>query len=142
MADADTAEDMVVQGFYKIFNKLDTYSGSGSFEGWMRRIIINECLMELRKTKNFALTIPIEKAENKITVEIKDNLSYNEVLSLLDQLPPGYRTVFNLYAIEGFKHREIAEKLGISINTSKSQLILARRKLQQLIKKKLAIKTA
>ncbi len=136
----EVAEDMLVQSFYKIFDRMDSYEGTGSFEGWMKRIVINECLMELRKTRNFALTIPVSEAVDEVFVEISQQLDYHEVLRLLDQLPDGYRTVFNLYVLEGYKHREIAEMLGISINTSKSQLILARKKLQKLIKKNLRIK--
>ena len=137
------AEDALIKGFYKILSNIHSYSGTGSFEGWMKRIVINECLMLLRKNCNFNLTIPIENAGgDKIKVEFVDSLTYNEILKLLDELPSGYRTVFNLFVIEGYKHREIAEKLNISINTSKSQLILARRRMQKLVKKKLNIKSA
>lgn len=142
MKNTEAAEDVLIHSFYKIFKKLDSYTGKGSFEGWMKRIAINECLMELRKKKNFSLTIPLDQMSESLSVEFEDRLSYEEVISLLDQLPIGYRTVFNLYVIEGYKHREIAEKLGISINTSKSQLILARRKLQKLIKKNFKSKIA
>lgn len=137
-----TAEDIVSKSFYKIFTKINDYNGQGSFEGWMKRIVINECLMELRKNKNFSLTLSIDQLTEDIKVDWEDRLGYEEILSLLDSLPDGYRTVFNLYVIEGYKHREIAEILNISINTSKSQLILARRKLQLLLKKKLNYKLA
>ena len=141
MKSIDLAEDVLTQAFFKIFTKISTYKGDGSFEGWMRRILVNECLMELRKRKNFSITIPLDELSTDPSVEFEDPLTYEEILSLLHELPDGYRTVFNLYVIEGYKHREIAEKLGISINTSKSQLILARRKVQKLIKKKFNIKT-
>ncbi len=136
----ELAEDIMVHAFYKIFSKIDSYHNKGSFEGWMKRIMINECLMELRKKKSQYLTVAIEDMHSEPEVAWQDALEYEELLSLLDQLPDGYRTVFNLYVIEGYKHREIAEQLGVSINTSKSQLILARRKLQGLIKKKYASK--
>lgn len=137
------AEDALIKGFYKIFSNLKAYSGLGSFEGWMKRIVINECLMLLRKNNNLSMTIPIEDAKGQnMKVDFVDTLTYEDILKLLDELPTGYRTVFNMYVIEGYKHREIGEALGISINTSKSQLILARKKLQELVKKKLNIKTA
>jgi RNA polymerase sigma factor (sigma-70 family) len=139
---SDVSQDVLVQGFYKILNNINDFKNEGSFEGWMKRIVINESLMELRKRKNFSLTIPIEEVNYQLEAEVNDQLSYEEILSMLDELPDGYRTVFNLYAIEGYKHREIAELLGISVNTSKSQLILARRKLQSIFKKKSLIKTA
>ncbi len=135
--DSTEAEDLLVESFYKIFSKIDQFKGEGSFEGWMKRIVINEALMRIRKRHNLNLHVDIEKAydlkEDAVAVE---NLQYNEILSLIDLLPNGYRTVFNLYVIEGYKHREIAEKLDISINTSKSQLILAKKKLRELYKKK------
>ena len=138
------AEDALVKGFYKIFKNLHSFKGEGSFEGWMKRIVVNECLMLLRKNHNINMMVAIDDANvmNSLKVDFVDNLTYEEVLALLDELPVGYRTVFNMYVIEGYKHREIGEKLGISINTSKSQLILAKKKLQQLVKKKLKIKSA
>lgn len=136
----ETAEDILIHGFKKIFEKIGTFKQEGSFEGWMKRIVINECLMELRKKKNQYLTVSIDNMNYEPEYFEPDNLEYEEILKLLDLLPNGYRTVFNLYVIEGFKHKEIAAQLGISINTSKSQLILARRKLQTLLKKKYEIK--
>lgn len=139
----EEAEDVLVQGFFKIFNNVDRFQNKGSFEGWMKRIIVNEALMALRKHKNMALTVSVDDIEPHTVIDVShDPLEYEELINLLNELPTGYRTVFNLYAIEGYKHREIAELLGISINTSKSQLILARRKLQQLIKKKVKFRTA
>ena len=139
MKNKEVAEDILVHGFYKVLTKLDSYKEQGSFEGWIKRIIVNECLMELRKKKSSFLTVAIEEMHHHPLIEWENTLEYEELLALLDELPNGYRTVFNMYVIEGFKHKEIAEKLDISINTSKSQLILARRKLQQLIKKKYRI---
>ena len=125
-----------MMAFCKIFKKIDSFSGKGSFEGWIRRIMVNEALMFLRKKYRFnehadVTEIPVKAVE----VSIEDELAAQDILKLLEQLPVGYRTVFNLYVIEGFKHREIAEQLGISINTSKSQLILAKKKLRMLITK-------
>lgn len=132
----EDAEDVLVEGFYKVMTKIDMYSGNGSFEGWIRRIVVNEALMFLRKKNNFKHTLEInDNLDHKTTVTIEDELQAQDILRLLDKLPTGYRTVFNLYVVEGYKHREIAEELGISINTSKSQLILAKRRLADLVNK-------
>lgn len=132
----DEAEDNMIQAFYKIYTKISSFKGNGSFEGWMRRIAVNEALMAIRKKKmmlldlNEVITMPANQTN------IEDLLQYEDLLVILDKLPQGYRTVFNLYVIEGYKHREIAEKLGISINTSKSQLILAKKRLREILAKK------
>ena len=131
------AEDVMLESFYKIFNKIGQFNDQGSFEGWMKRIVVNESLMHIRKKKNLNLHIEIEKAyDAKEDAVALDNLQYEELLALLEELPDGYRTIFNLYIIEGYKHREIADLLGISINTSKSQLILAKKRLREIYKKK------
>jgi len=131
------AEDVMIESFYKIFNKIGQFNNQGSFEGWMKRIVVNESLMHIRKKKNLNLHIEIEKAyDAKEDAVALDNLQYEELLTLLEELPDGYRTIFNLYIIEGYKHREIADLLGISINTSKSQLILAKKRLREIYKKK------
>lgn len=133
----EDAEDVFIEAFYKIFSKLNTYKGEGSFEGWMRRIMVNECLMWLRKRNNLHMAVELtEKDIPDFQEEIPAQEDFNNILNLLDELPVGYRTVFNLYVFEEFKHREIAEKLGISIHTSKSQLILAKKRLLELYKKK------
>lgn len=134
--DADDAEDVFVKAMYKILTKIVDFRGEGSFEGWTKRIAVNEALMFLRKNKTLAMTREIGDLQISDPQDIEAQIHADEIIALLDELPPGYRTVFNMYVIEGYKHREIAEELGISINTSKSQLILARKKLQSLIKKK------
>lgn len=132
IADLHYAEDVLAETFIKIFYNLESYTGTGSFEGWMRRIATNEALMFLRKRKEL-----IFKEETEIVIPFFDNVENDlferDILQLLDQLSLGYRTVFNLYVIEGYKHKEIAEILNISINTSKSQLIHAKNRLKQLI---------
>lgn len=130
----EDAEDVLVEGFFKVFSKLDMYKGDGSFEGWIRRIMVNESLMFLRKKNNFNLSVEISNIEVKSVTNVQDELEAEDIMNLLAKLPTGYRTIFNLYVIEGYKHREIAEMLGISINTSKSQLILAKKKLRKLIR--------
>ena len=130
----EDAEDALVDGLFKAMTKIDMYRGNGSFEGWIRRIVVNESLMLLRKNHNFKMTIEISNVNIKTKVTVEDDLAAQDILNLLDKLPTGYRTVFNLFVVEGFKHREIAEQLGISINTSKSQLILAKKRLKDLVK--------
>lgn len=132
----EDAEDVLVHSFFKIFSKVNKYSGLGSFEGWMKKLVVNECLMFLRKRSNFHMSIENAHFVAADEVTITDKLAYEELVACLDHLPPGYRTVFNLYVIEGYKHKEIAKKLGISINTSKSQLILAKKRMRSIVKKK------
>lgn len=131
----ENTEEVLMMGFCKVFQKMDTYTGEGSFEGWVRRVMVNEALMFLRKNYHFNEHEDIsELPVMTVEVSIEDDLAARDILKLLEQLPTGYRTVFNLYVLEGYKHKEIADELGISINTSKSQLILAKKKLQEMIK--------
>ncbi|MFN4256465.1 MAG: RNA polymerase sigma factor [Saprospiraceae bacterium] len=130
----EDAEEALVNGLFKALTNLHSYQFAGSFEGWVRKIVVNEALMLLRKTQ--PLVFPGDEfqiPDQPDSFNIEADISAREILELLDQLPNGYRTVFNLYVLEGFKHHEIAEQLGISINTSKSQLILAREKLKNLV---------
>ena len=131
----EDAEDVLVNGLFKAINNIHQFRGGGSFEGWIRRIIVNEALMFLRKRQK--ITIEIE--DYHVTPPrgtIEDELAAQDILSLLEALRIGYRTVFNMYVLDGMKHREIAEALGISINTSKSQLILAKKRMQTLLAKR------
>lgn len=133
----EEAEEALLNGFFKAMTAIDSYQGGGSFEGWVRRIMVNESLMMLRSRR--PLNFPIDEArlpEKTDDFSIEADLSARDILELLDQLPTGCRTVFNLFVIDGMKHIEIAAELGISINTSKSQLILARQRLGELVKKK------
>lgn len=130
------SEDVLITGFMKVFDnyKKFEFRGKGSFDGWVKRIMINESLMLLRKSHNFNM-VP-----DNYTKEIEDDfvpgasISAEEIFSLIKTLPIGYRTVFNLYAVEGYAHKDIAEKLGISENTSKSQLSKARAALIRLMR--------
>ncbi len=131
-------EEVLLNGFFKVFNNINKYEGKGSFEGWVRRIMVNECLMFLRKreAKKNLKVVHLEREEIIPAYGAPDDgLKEADILHLLDDLPLGYKTVFNLYAIEGYSHKEIAEQLNVSVNTSKSQLLKARRMLQDLIKK-------
>jgi len=132
---SEDAEDVFVNGMCKVLMKIHTYRDEGSFEGWMKRILTNEALMLLRKNKSLHMTRELGDLQIKDTPHIEENIYADEILGLMDQLPTGYRTVFNMYVVEGYKHREIGEILGISINTSKSQLILAKKRMRELIKK-------
>ncbi len=123
----EDAEDVLIEGMYKVMANIKSFKGNGSFEGWIRRIVVNESLMFLRKKHNFRLTIEISNIEIKTNISAQDHLEEQDILNLLNKLPTGYRTVFNLYVIEGYKHREIADMLGISINTSKSQLDISQK---------------
>jgi RNA polymerase sigma-70 factor (ECF subfamily) len=134
VGDRMIAEDIMVQTFFKVFTQIKKYSGAGSFEGWMKRILINEALMYLRSNKSKIEGISLDNVQVPKASLIEERLEHEAILRLVDLLPLGYKTVFNLYIIEGYKHREIADLLNISINTSKSQLILAKKKMKALIK--------
>lgn len=134
ICDEMAAEDVMVEGFLKVFGKIDQYSGEGSFEGWIRRIMVNEALGYLRKQKRILEDTLSEEAANIPDYTSADqNLEAEELLKLIEDLPVGYRTVFNLYAIEGFAHIEIAQMLGVTESTSKSQLHRARALLQKMV---------
>lgn len=126
------AEHVMVGGMVKVFKNIGQFQEQGSFEGWIRRIMVNESLMYLRKNKNMALSSDIDEVKEEPNYDaLSDSLNADELLKIIEGLPVGYRTVFNLYAIEGYKHDEIAEMLGISTGTSKSQLNRARKLLQK-----------
>ena len=128
------AEEVMLLGFRKIFSYLENFNNEGSFEGWMRRIMVNESISQLRKDKklNFVSESEIENStEHSTTIETA--LEADEIQKLIDGLPDGYKTVFVLYVVEGYKHNEIAELLQISENTSKTQLFKARKMLQNRV---------
>ena len=131
------AEDVLQEGMVKIFTKLPEYKGKGSFEGWMRRIIVNTCLDQIRKNQKLKLDVSIDKEEYKLSMNanILENMSANELIEEIKKMPPGYRVVFNMFAIEGYSHQEIAEKLGVKESTSKSQYLRARAYLKERIEK-------
>ncbi len=127
IGDVSEAETVLVTGFLKVFNKINQFSGTGNFEGWVRKIMVNESLLYLRKNKSMYLEVEIEEAHIEPNYGQADYLfEEQELLELIENLPVGYRTVFNLYAIEGYSHKEIGEQMGINENTSKSQLSRAR----------------
>jgi RNA polymerase sigma-70 factor (ECF subfamily) len=126
------AEDVLVTAFTRIFEKIDQFKGEGSFEGWIRRVMVNESLTYLRRNKNMYLETDIEAAAYEPDYhQLENQLEADDLLKMIESLPVGYRTVFNLYSIDGYSHQEIADQLGISENTSKSQLSRARALLQK-----------
>jgi len=130
------AEEVMLDGFMRVFEKIDQFREDGSFEGWIRRIMVTESLMFLRKSKQWRHELPLEDVTEEPNYDWADaSLNADELLRMVGQLSEGYRAVFNLYAIEGYSHAEIAETLGISEGTSKSQLSRARALLQTQLKK-------
>jgi len=136
--DSLEAQDVVQDGFIKVFNAIETFHYQGSLEGWIKRIIVNTALDNYRKNKKRKFTVELD---SEAAIEIKDEddivggITNKYLLKLIMRLPEGYRLVFNLFAIEGYSHKEIAEELGISINTSKSQFARARAYLQKELNK-------
>lgn len=134
-SNGDEAQDMLQDGFIKIFQKLNTFSGEGAFGGWMRRTMVNTCLDQIRKNNRIGYAVEIEKVEIDY-VDNEDALSKmrtQELLGLIQKLPEGYRIVFNMFVIEGYSHKEIAKELEITESTSKSQLRKAKIRLQKEI---------
>ena len=129
------ARDVLQEAFIKVFSKIDNYSFKGSFEGWIRRIVVNTALDFIRKNKKMQLNLSIEDVgyglkKNQFVVE---DLTAKELMKIIQNIPAGYRTIFNMYAIEGYSHKEIAQELEISENTSKSQLSRARAVIKKLL---------
>lgn len=136
VGDRVLAEDILQDGFVTLFTHLDNYKGDGSFEGWARKIFVTTALMSLRKKDALKMSDELDvargmKSENVTQMQ---NIGYKELMKLVMTLPPGFRTVFNMYAIEGFTHKEIGDMLGISETTSRTQLSRARTWLQNKIK--------
>ena len=133
---AEEAEDILQEGFIKIFKKLASFRSEGSFEGWIRRIFVNTSIEHFRR-KTYMQPIS-EQEENTMegkSLSVLDSLAEKDLIDLIQQLSPGYRTVFNMYIVEGYTHKEIGELLGISEGTSKSQLSRAKVILQEMVKK-------
>lgn len=132
-----SAEDILQEGFIRIFTYLDKYQGHGSFEGWMRRTMVNTAInfykKNLKSSKEMEYTEVF--AAKSYEPDAISQISNEEVLSLIQELPQGYRTVFNLYVMEGYSHKDIGKELNISENTSKSQLSRARGILQDKVNK-------
>jgi len=122
--DKAEAEDILQESFLKIFFNLKDFSGTGSFIGWLRKITVNTAITHYHKNLKYRYHVEIEEyvsEETGVASFEDDFFTSEELYMVLSELPAGYRMVFNLYAVEGYKHKEIAEKLGIDTNTSKSQ---------------------
>ncbi|MBA4746179.1 MAG: RNA polymerase sigma factor [Muricauda sp.] len=129
--DLHFAEDVMVNGFVKVFNHLSSFKNKGSFEGWIRTIMVRESISYLRKRQFVVYDDDAVEANGDVSSGNDDLLDVEYVQYLIDELPEGYKAVFLLYAIEGYGHKEIAELLEISEGTSKSQLFKARKMLQE-----------
>ncbi|MCC8424208.1 RNA polymerase sigma factor [Mucilaginibacter sp. UR6-11] len=131
------AEDMLQNGFIKIFKKLDDYRGEGSFEGWVRRIMVHSAIEYYRKHHKMIQVMDVNEMGNEPSVNpaAMANMGVKDLMGIIQQLSPGYKMVFNLYAIEGYSHKEIAEMVGITEGASKSQLSRARAILKGLVLK-------
>lgn len=148
LKDRDKALDNLNETFFNVFEKIHQYSGAGSFAGWVKRIAVNNALMYFRRRKKEVISDNFDYFEDETSrpkqeedlnpknvrqVIEKAAFSQQQIMEMLTQLPDGFRTVFNLHAVEGYKHKEIAEMLNISEGTSKSQFMRARLKLQQVL---------
>ena len=132
----EEAEDILQEGFIKIFKKIGSYRGEGYFEGWIRLIFVNTAIEHFRrKTYLQPITDKEEGSVEGTYLSVLDNLAEKDIIGLVQQLSPGYRTVFNMYVVEGYTHKQIAEMLNISEGTSKSQLSRAKLILQDLVRK-------
>jgi RNA polymerase sigma-70 factor (ECF subfamily) len=136
VGDRTVAEDVLQDGFITLFTRLDSYKGDGSFEGWARRIFVTTALMCLRKKDALKMSEDLESARSLKTETVGqiEKIGYKELMDMVMSLPTGFRTVFNMYAVEGYSHKEIGEILGISEVTSRTQYSRARALLQNKIK--------
>jgi RNA polymerase sigma-70 factor (ECF subfamily) len=134
LKDNTEVQDVLIEGFVKVFEKLKTfeYRGEQSLEVWIRRIMINDCLMRLRKRQMY---LSMVDEENDPVQPVQNGSDAREIIMLMRHLPPGYRMVLNLYVIDGYSHKEISELLGITESASRSQLTHARNKLKDILKR-------
>lgn len=131
IADLQYAEDCMLKGFVKVFKNIDSYKSQGSLEGWIRRIMVNECLDFIKLNKSMIYLDELEIREE--SEHFEEEISEINTQELLDQIPETYRMVFNLYVLEDYSHKEIAELLSISESASKTQLLRAKNKLKELV---------
>ncbi|MTI23052.1 sigma-70 family RNA polymerase sigma factor [Fulvivirga sp. RKSG066] len=130
----DEAKEILNDGFMKVYSKIDLYDTNRSFEGWLKRLMINTAIDYFRSQKKYQNQTTLEGHDQASKISIVDELSYNEILMLVQQLSPMYRAVFSLFVIDGYPHEEIAKKLNISVGTSKSNLSKARANLRKMLK--------
>lgn len=134
-ATEDEAEDILQEGFVTVFRKIDTYTGKGELGGWIRKVFVNTALMAYRKNKARQMQVDIDSAGYNLDSgeDVFSQVSTGDLMRMIQRLPAGARMVFNLYAVEGYEHQEIAEQLGITSGTSKSQYSRARELLRGMI---------
>ena len=138
VGDTDIAENVLQEAFIKVFTQLNSFSGKGSLEGWIRRIVVNSALEYLRHNDVLRESVDYEDIGEMPVIDsgVIEKISAEELMAVIASLPPGFRTVFNMFAIEGYSHKEIAETLDINESSSRSQFnrarMLIRKKLQQL----------
>ena len=133
--DFQHSEEVMLNGFFKVFTKLSQYSNQGSFEGWMRKIMVFECVSFLRKKNKLIFTDEIESFEKVVINEVELTVDVEGLHNYINELPEGCKIVFNMYVIEGYKHAEIADILNITVGTTKTQLHRARKALKEMISK-------
>ncbi|MDN3687257.1 RNA polymerase sigma factor [Cyclobacterium jeungdonense] len=132
--DLAAAEDVVLAAFLKVFDRISQFRQNGSFEGWIRRIVINECLMHLEKESHLRRNTDLEKIHVSANQDNPDSsLHWEDLVKTMERLPDGYRKVFELFVLEGLSHEEIGKRLHISEGTSKSQLCRARTQIQRML---------
>jgi RNA polymerase sigma-70 factor (ECF subfamily) len=130
----EEAEDILQEGFMRIFRKIDTFKGDGSLEGWARKVITNVAIRQYQKNSRLHVVIGLDEVEYEMGEDVLgQSFAEDELLEMIRNLPDGYRMVFNLFAIEGFSHEEISKKLEITVGTSKSQLARARKSLRNML---------
>ncbi len=133
----DEAEDVLQDGFVKVFEKINSFQSQGSFEGWLRRIFVNTSLDNIRKNKENNLLADIDQVGYSLDSgqSVEGDLNAEELLKILNSIPAGYKVVFNMFVIEGYSHKEIAEELGVSESTSKTQFLRAKAYLMKVMQK-------
>ena len=131
----EEAQDVLQDGFIKVFSKLSKFVNKGSLEGWVRRIMVNTALDHYRKNKKFQKDVEMDAVAFKLEKEeyIVEEINAQDLLKIIQTIPEGYRVVFNLFAIEGYSHKEIAEQLGVTESTSKSQYSRAKKMLRKIL---------
>lgn len=134
--DLQHAEEAMLNGFLKVFTNINKFKNEGSFEGWIRRIITREAISFLRQKKQIEFVTDAIEVAHDYTNNIESEIEVEDIQKMIDALPDGYKIVFNMFAIEGYKHQEIATLLNISVGASKSQLFKARKMLQAQINKR------
>jgi RNA polymerase sigma factor (sigma-70 family) len=138
LKEEEKAQDALQDGFVKIFSKLSDYKNEGVFEAWIRRVMVNTCLDQLRRDAKFKTDVSMDDVAYKMEYQdfIVERMMAEDLMKMVQKMPTGYRVVFNMFAIEGFSHQEIADHLGITESTSKSQYLRARAYLRERIEKK------